>query len=1057
MLFRPDRVLRNGQEGGSDAGGDGVAPRSRLEGRGLGPTGETQEANAGSSGVQPQRPDDAMVTGKTGAEKYHRLRADSFAREAQLTALDAAVQESIARDEQVAFEGEAKRLEEFQQEMAELQQQALNSSLQQAAQVQKLGEEIGNMYPRPGRLFQDSSAAATWGAAMSLAAASFQSSRTGGPNAALGIIQQAIQQDIAAQEIEYDAKKTELGAAQTVYQELRQAYGDAQQAKNAQSAILMEAARHRLEAASRMAKTKPVDLGGGLSMSHYEMQAQIASQKLIQARNEQLIKMAEKTYEIKSRGGYRTAEGRLAEMLGRLGDPALLAQLKEGQQDFDTLGRAAQAGQARAAQLAQQKKQQADQDGAKADVAVNALKVAEANGAQKAAPEEAPVEEASPDVGADDQRPIDWNRADLVDPEMREWSFEKQAAQDARDAAQAAASAARDQSEADAAAVAAAEAEVARIEGLKPPKRSGRYGAVDPREVASEKEFGRPGPEAERKWNVALADARAALDGARDAATSSSRAREESEASLASAEQAFQQSRGVADERRAQEGAERQAASRRSLMESGGSTVQADFGVAKQYAARGRFASRAAQAELDRSTEAIAAETGENTDVGRATRQTLVDSLPLQAAVTREQRSPTHVWTAKEVRDRMAVISRLGGTINAEGLPTSNAAGFEFYGGTLQDVKLSDDDKWLAGTAYVNPGFVPVVFGVGMDAEGRPQWSPDNLRAIQQQLGTDLMEGAPLKQHVVYKQVWVEPAAKYNPATNEYVSGGAAELQTIALPAAAVSAVQQGATDPDAYSFSTAATQDRVTDLSGGTHILKPGLTAQEKKAVKDASRNSKAVRRLVAAATLAAAFVDNNDEFARSWSQAITDQVEVSDEQMAAGWARLKKRAADGVIPRWVMQEITAEGAPMMENGKPNWNNKLMAALGVENKDDDEHSIAIKNFASGIGSISHLYGFMAPQRAELQLITAATGTDVPAVWEVFHHAFENMKTTSSARQFANDIDSRMNAWLEQYTYSPASYKEAYAQYAKTKGGRADAGQGKREGFRPSGGKVGAQ
>jgi len=154
MLFRPDRVLRDDPvKGGSDAGGDGVARRSRLEGRGLGPTGETQEANAGSSGVQRERADDSKVIGKTGAERYHKFRADSFAREAQLTALDAAVQESIARDEQVAFEGEAKRLEDFQQEMAELQQQALNSSLQQAAQVQKLGEEIGNMYPRPGRLF----------------------------------------------------------------------------------------------------------------------------------------------------------------------------------------------------------------------------------------------------------------------------------------------------------------------------------------------------------------------------------------------------------------------------------------------------------------------------------------------------------------------------------------------------------------------------------------------------------------------------------------------------------------------------------------------------------------------------------------------------------------------------------------------------------------------------------------------------------------------------------------------------------------------------------------
>jgi len=147
MLFRPDRVLRDKDEaanaGGSGNAGDDDRQRSAA---GL-PTRSAPDKRAGSSGVQPVFRDKSRVEGRTGAEPFHKERADSFAREAQLTALDAAVQESIARDEQVAFEGEAKRLEEFQQEMAELQQQALNSSLQQAAQVQVLADSSRTAAP----------------------------------------------------------------------------------------------------------------------------------------------------------------------------------------------------------------------------------------------------------------------------------------------------------------------------------------------------------------------------------------------------------------------------------------------------------------------------------------------------------------------------------------------------------------------------------------------------------------------------------------------------------------------------------------------------------------------------------------------------------------------------------------------------------------------------------------------------------------------------------------------------------------------------------------------
>lgn len=375
MLFRPDRVLRDvdtaANAGGKGTPAPGPNPQATTPGQASPldkPTQTTRDLRAGRAPRSPNYPEEAEVTGVTNAEAEHLRIAQSKQREASLAAVNAAVEESIALDEKAAFEGEAQRLADFQGEMKELEQAALKSALNQAAQVQKLGREIGNMYPRPGRLFQDSSAAATWGAAMSLAAASFQSSRTGGPNAALGIIQQAIQQDIAAQEIEYDAKKTELGAAQTVYQELRQAYGDAQQAKSAQSAILMEAARHRLDAAARMAKTKMVMTPGGPA-NHFQVQAAITNEKLIQESNAELVKMAEISYRMTAAGAANTAEKRLAELLGR--NPARLEAVLGGKKDLASLAQGAEVARQQSLAEAKRAEQRAKQSGATADVAAS--------------------------------------------------------------------------------------------------------------------------------------------------------------------------------------------------------------------------------------------------------------------------------------------------------------------------------------------------------------------------------------------------------------------------------------------------------------------------------------------------------------------------------------------------------------------------------------------------------------------------------------------------------------------------------------------------------------
>jgi len=219
----------------------------------------------------------------------------------------------------------AKNLEAFGAGLAQLEQEALQSSLQNAHNIQQLGREVGSFRPRPGRLFQDSSGAAMWGAAMSLAASSFQSERSGGPNTAMAIIDTAIKQDLAAQEIQYDAMKTELQANQTLYSQMRASYGDAIVARKAQGAALREAAAARLQAAGREFLPAQAKLAGD-----------IAAEKQIQLANKELIEVAEKTFTIRS----TTAAGKEGERLMSLLPAALQDRLLQsaGRADLRILG-----------------------------------------------------------------------------------------------------------------------------------------------------------------------------------------------------------------------------------------------------------------------------------------------------------------------------------------------------------------------------------------------------------------------------------------------------------------------------------------------------------------------------------------------------------------------------------------------------------------------------------------------------------------------------------------------------------------------------------------------
>ncbi|MCP4436648.1 MAG: hypothetical protein GY812_14265 [Actinomycetia bacterium] len=248
-----------------------------------------------TGGATLDRGDTLKVEKKVGAEWAHTQGYASKFREAAAAVAKAEIDAKIKKAKADQNIQNAGQLDEFAAGLQQLENEALQSSLENAHNIQQLGREVGSFRPRPGRVFQDSSGAAMWGAAMSLAAGAFQSERSGGPNTALEIINTAIKQDLAAQEIQYDAMKTELQANQTLYSQMRASYGDAIAARTAQSAVLREAAAARLAAA-----------GNQFLPAQARAQAAIAQEKLIQQANADLVKAAEMTF---TRTSKRAAAG----------------------------------------------------------------------------------------------------------------------------------------------------------------------------------------------------------------------------------------------------------------------------------------------------------------------------------------------------------------------------------------------------------------------------------------------------------------------------------------------------------------------------------------------------------------------------------------------------------------------------------------------------------------------------------------------------------------------------------------------------------------------------
>ncbi len=163
--------------------------------------------------------------------------------------------------------------------LAEQREQAMQESIESSRRLQAQADSLGAMAPSPGRLFGTDSQAASFGAALSIAAGAMLSARTGGPNVALKIIDTAIKRDMESQR---EAIKNQQFAAQMglqLAQEMRAAYRDDVAASNAMQATLLRYSENRIAAITAETNNPVLQARGQEAIANLRMQyAQLIEQ-----------------------------------------------------------------------------------------------------------------------------------------------------------------------------------------------------------------------------------------------------------------------------------------------------------------------------------------------------------------------------------------------------------------------------------------------------------------------------------------------------------------------------------------------------------------------------------------------------------------------------------------------------------------------------------------------------------------------------------------------------------------------------------------------------------
>jgi len=243
-----------------------TAVQSRLAGKPAAPAALTTQQKEDIQGDYYTAPDGTVYTMKARAQPRGRGPAMATV-EGKITQAPGLPGVRDAMEEQQRVQGrltdafikqEAERakilnetadaMEQESLRLGEMREQAMQASIAQTRQLQAQADEIGATAPQAGRLFGTGPQAASFGAALSIATGAMLSARTGGPNVALKIIDQAISRDMEVQKEAMRNKQFAATMGLNLAQEMRAAYRDDLAASNAMQATLLRYSENRIAA-----------------------------------------------------------------------------------------------------------------------------------------------------------------------------------------------------------------------------------------------------------------------------------------------------------------------------------------------------------------------------------------------------------------------------------------------------------------------------------------------------------------------------------------------------------------------------------------------------------------------------------------------------------------------------------------------------------------------------------------------------------------------------------------------------------------------------------------
>jgi len=237
-------VEKSQEEGGGDGAGDTFVPGGSTQSEsGWDQEGGLSEGSApryptfggGRRGGRARLPDReaSTIRYEENTLKARAAMADNLRQAGAELEYQGALQ--AARGEEMAAEygNQVEYLGKLADEYENARKNAYETSMAEIRKLQKLGEEITNMAPQPGRLFLNAHGAATFGAALSIAAGAMNSSRFGGKNMALGIIEGAIQRDLDAQMAAQVNARAGAQLQRGIFQDMQEVYKSDRVARHA--------------------------------------------------------------------------------------------------------------------------------------------------------------------------------------------------------------------------------------------------------------------------------------------------------------------------------------------------------------------------------------------------------------------------------------------------------------------------------------------------------------------------------------------------------------------------------------------------------------------------------------------------------------------------------------------------------------------------------------------------------------------------------------------------------------------------------------------------------